>query len=318
MQPTEPRCDRLDHARRGHRDEPSRRNDSLRPPRQRPFLSTEAAEESDSRRAAVARARVGLPRSTVSSESCWRWDRLSSGFRGALRQGYDALGRAYLQPIFRREQATPGPEQLNEDAFTYALALRVLTEANARNVLDVGTGLAAWPRALADCGFRVRAIDSYSKERYWGRRPFNRHFPVADDDITAPRESGVYDAVTCLNVMMAITDDEAALAGVGTFLRAGGLAVLSFPYNENTPIANAYDLPGSSYGQDFLFACRIYSRNDLARWLATQAWELIEQEWYELFSGEFWTVGRRTPPRRVATSDSHHFTTVVLRKRIAS
>src|SRR5271167_1757286 len=128
----------------------------------------------------------------------------SGGAVNLARRLYEFGGHIYLAPLLRREARQFGPE-INEGAVQYALALRTLTDRAAHDVLDVGTGLSAWPSLLAGCGFRVTAVDEFS--RYWGAgRPFNRHFLVQQDDITRSRLAPGFDALTCLNVMMAITN----------------------------------------------------------------------------------------------------------------
>jgi SAM-dependent methyltransferase len=237
-----------------------------------------------------------------------------SALKTALRSAYDLGGRVYLGPVLRAEARRSAAAEINEGAVQYALALRVLADAAAHEVLDVGTGLSSWPRLLADCGFHVTAIDEFS--RYWGAsRPFNRHFLVQHDDITQSRlRGGGLDALTCLNVMMAIVDDLAAIAGMFRLVRPGGILVLSFPYNELQPVENVYALPDAGYGQNFRFPCRVYSRADISRWLGEHPGECIAQEFYKMFTGEFWTMGERVPPRLVGVDEPHQFSTVVLRR----
>lgn len=227
---------------------------------------------------------------------------------------YEAGARAYLAPTLRHEARQSGSAEINEGAVQYALALRALTDHAAHDVLDVGTGLSSWPQLLADCGFHVTAVDEFS--RYWegASRPFNRHFLVQRDDITHPRLERVFDGLTCLNVMMAVVDDRAAIAGMFRLVRPGGVIVLSFPYNELKPVENVYVLPDAGYGQSFRFPCRVYSRADIYRWLSQNPGECISQERYRMFSGEFWTMGVRVPPRQVSSDEPHQFTTVVIRK----
>ncbi len=233
--------------------------------------------------------------------------------KASLKSAYDLGARLYLGPALRSEARHLASVEINEGSVQYALALRVLADAAAHDVLDVGSGLSSWPRLLADCGWRVTAIDEFSS--YWGaRRPFNRHFLVRRDDITQSKLPRKFDALTCLNVMMAVIDDRAAIAGMFRLVRPGGLLVLSFPYNELQSVENVYALPEAGYGQNFRFPCRVYSHTDIARWLNEHPGECIAQERYQMFTGEFWTIGNRISPRRVAIDEPHQFTTLAIRK----
>jgi SAM-dependent methyltransferase len=240
---------------------------------------------------------------------------LTRVLKNAVMYAYEAGGRAYLTPALRHEEGEAFTSEISEGAFQYADALRALTDANAREVLDVGTGLVCWPRLLTDCGFRVTAIDKYSRGYWSDRRPFNRHYLVHQDDITNLQREGLFDALTCLHVMMAIVDHRAAIAGMFQHVRPGGVLVLSFPYNERHGVENVYALPEAGYGQGFGFPCRIYCQEDITGWLDEYPGECIAQERYRVFSGELWTMGQRIPPERAAADEPHHFTTVVIRKR---
>jgi SAM-dependent methyltransferase len=234
--------------------------------------------------------------------------------KSVARQAYETGARLYLTPILRREAGTSLTTNINEGSLAQATALLALTEAAAREVLDVGTGLVSWPQFLTDCGFHVTAIDRYSKSDYWGFRPFNRHFLVQEDDITNPRLRRQFDAVTCMHVLMAIEDNDAAVAGMFSLVKPGGLIILSFPYNELRSVPNVYALPEAGYGQNFRFPCRVYCRADIDRWLRDNPAELVLQERYRVWTGELWTMGERVPPRKVSAEEPHHFSTVVIRK----
>lgn len=229
-----------------------------------------------------------------------------------LKRSYDGGARALLRPVLAREAGRQRGE-INEGAVQYPIALATLLERHARDVIDVGTGLSAWPKLLSDCGFRVTAVDEFF--HYWGSRPFNRHFLVRHEDITSPRMPQRFDALTCLNVMMAIENDSAAIGGMVELVRPGGTIVLSFPYNETHAVQNVYALSGSSYGHDYRFACRIYTRSDIDRWLESFPLTLDAQRLFEMFTGELWTFGHRIRPRPVDPSEPHHFTTLVLSRQ---
>jgi SAM-dependent methyltransferase len=218
-----------------------------------------------------------------------------------------------IRPLLKSEWEHHVAREINEGAVGYQVALRALTAHAAREVLDVGTGTSAWPQLLVGCGFRVSAIDEVAG--YWGPAGFfNRHFYVQRADIRHPSLRQRFDFITCLNVMSTISDHRAAIAGMFRVLKPGGHLVLSFPYNETHSVDNAYRLPNAGYGQNARYGCRIYSRAEIDAWLRQHSAELVEQEYYQMFTGEYWTVGERVTPIHVTVNDLHHFTSVVIRQ----
>ncbi|MFX0147734.1 MAG: hypothetical protein ACFE8E_08280, partial [Candidatus Hodarchaeota archaeon] len=88
-----------------------------------------------------------------------------------------------------------------------------------------------------------------------------------------------------------------------------------FPYNENKYIANVYDLDGASYGQKFKFKCQVFSRNELNLWLQKHKCRIIKQEYWQVFTGDFWTIGRSIyPPKLVNKDEKHQITCILLKK----
>jgi SAM-dependent methyltransferase len=233
--------------------------------------------------------------------------------RSAVLYVQEAGSRALLTPLLKAEWEGHSGGAINEGAVGYQIALRALTDHDAREVLDVGTGTSPWPQLLVGCGFRVTAIDEVAG--YWGPAGFfNRHFYVQRDDIRHPNLRQRFDFITCCNVMSTISDDQAAVAGMFRMLKPGGHLFLSFPYNETHSVDNAYELPDAGYGQNARYGCRIYSRAEIEAWLRQQSAELVEQEYYRVFTGAYWTVGERVTPAHVTVDDLHHFTAIVIRR----
>jgi SAM-dependent methyltransferase len=233
--------------------------------------------------------------------------------RSVARRAYDLGARAYLTPLLRREWRHPSWREPNERPLEYDYALRAIVGCAPREILDVGTGTTAWPHLLANCGYRVTAIDESSG--YWLRRPFNRHYYVLRDDVTASRLDRHFDLVTCISVLEHIPDHRAAVAGMLGLLRPGGHAVITVPYNEHRFVEDVYRLPGAGYGGDFPFIGRVYSRAEVTAWEDASGASIVDQEYYAVFSGELWTFGERLdPPRRVGVDEPHHLTALLLRK----
>ena len=231
-----------------------------------------------------------------------------------LFRAYVFLGKWYLTPILIYEQRQNRRAALNERPLEYEFSLRCLSEICPRDVLDVGSGLTAWPTVLADCGFQVTAIDQ--GHDYWGRLFFNRHFHIRPEDITRPRQQpGSFDLITCLSVLEHIPDHQAAISGMLRLLRPGGHLILSFPYCEGRYIDNVYNMPGAGYGHGFPFICQVYSREQIDAWFPADRATVVNQEYYRVFSGELWTFGERSRPlRRVSVDQTHQLSCLLVRK----
>jgi hypothetical protein len=86
----------------------------------------------------------------------------------------------------------------------------------------------------------------------------------------------------------------------------GGVVILTCPYNEHEYYDNVYAERTASYGAEFRFICRQYSRRELDTWLDDTGGELVETERWRFFSGAFWTEGERLRVPTVATKNDPH------------
>jgi len=226
---------------------------------------------------------------------------------------YKTLAMWLLRPMLRHEWKVRSRRRINERPIEYAYALKWISRTCPSEVLDVGSGATAWPQVMADCGLHVTGIDE--KRAYWKGGFFNRHYLIIDDDITATRLVGSFDLITCISVLEHIPDHAAAVAGMCRLLRPGGRLLLTFPYNERRYVSNVYDLPASGYGKDYPFICQVFSRKECDEWLKDNAARLVDEELYEVFSGELWTFGERIyPPRESTRTGKHHLACVLLEK----
>lgn len=93
--------------------------------------------------------------------------------------------------------------------------------------------------------------------------------------------------------------------------------MLTFPYNENRYVENVYKLPEAGYGQKFSYPCQVYSRAELNRWLRDGRARIVEQEYWQFFSGELWTFGEPLrPPRQVGPTELHQLTCLLIQKSL--
>jgi SAM-dependent methyltransferase len=233
-------------------------------------------------------------------------------FKNGLRRVYDAGARVYLSPILRHETRRPPIPKNRERMFQFEFAFRAIARHAPHDLLDVGTGTSSWPHLVASCGIRVTATDEI--HRYYGSM-FNRHYHVIEDDITDTCLDRQFDMVTCLGVLTCIEDDGPAVRNLFRLVKPGGHLVLTFAYKEQEAVPNAYRAPGATYGEDWRFICRMFSRTELDGWLRENGGELEEQELFQVFTGEYWATGERIePPCRVGVEALHHYTAVSIRK----
>lgn len=198
-----------------------------------------------------------------------------------------------LSPLLRAEKRKQVPI-VNERPVEYAFALEWLSKAPGRKVLDVGSGRTSFPHLLYTCGFDVRSIDL--------NPPFNRHFKVEKADITKPI-TGMYDAITCISVLEHIPDDTSAVENMFNALNSNGLLILSFPYNEERYVNNV-----NKHG-----LTKVFHRGciDSVRRFGL---DIIDQRYYQVFTGDIWAEGERLTPIETTVNDKHHLTCVVFRK----
>jgi SAM-dependent methyltransferase len=231
----------------------------------------------------------------------------------ALYCVYRILGRWFLRPMLLLDWKRSHLRQVNERAAEYGFALKWLLKMYPVDVLDVGSGRGSWPHLMANCGFHVTAIDKIKD--YWKSGFFNRHYYIIDDDITRPKINGQFDFITCISVIEHIPNHKDAFCGMLGLLKTGGHLVLTFPYNEKQYIDNVYKLPDAGYGRDFRSICQVFSRKQIDEWLADNPAKIIDQEYYEIFSGGLWAFGERIrPPKKVEREQKCHLTCLIVQK----
>ena len=204
--------------------------------------------------------------------------------------------------------------RINERPIEYKFVMQSLTKTCPKNVLDVGTGTTALPSLLRTCGFLVTAIDNIKD--YWRRGMHNRHYYVINDDITDSKLNKKFDFIVCVSVLEHIVNFDAAIKNLFNLLKNGGHLVLTFPYNEKDFIKNVYKLPGAGYGQNSSWICRVFSREQIDKWIGTYNGKIIEQEFWQIFTGKYWTFGdTQYPPKQSNKDELHHLICLLIQKR---
>ena len=219
----------------------------------------------------------------------------------------------YAKWICRREFESQAFTRFNERPVELGFVFRKLGEIYPRTVLDVGTGTTALPHLMRNCGCLVTAIDNVRD--YWPFGMVNRHYHVIDDDITATRLAATFDLITCISVLEHIPNADVAFRNMFSLLKPTGHLILTCPYSEGRYVRNVYELPGSSYGKGLAYITQSYSRNELERWLRENSGTICEQEYWQFWEGDCWTVGDQIiPPKKVTVSDRHQITCIHIRK----
>jgi 2-polyprenyl-3-methyl-5-hydroxy-6-metoxy-1,4-benzoquinol methylase len=225
---------------------------------------------------------------------------------------YNYLGNVYLQPLLKSEQRKRPFPKINERPVEYGFSFKHLQNLCTGKVLDIGPGRSSWPHLLFTCGYEVKAIDKI--DGYWDSY-FNRHYKIINDDITNTKLKEKFQFVTCLSVLEHIEDHRTAIRNIHNLLKKDGYLILTFPYNENLYHKNIYKHPNAGYGQDTNYITQVYSRNEINEWTFETSFKIIDQEYYKVFTGEFWTIGERINPCiKVSARELHHLTCILLQK----
>ncbi len=227
---------------------------------------------------------------------------------------YRSILKLFLWPQLYMAWRRPKLREINERVIEYGYALSRLGEICPATVLDIGPGSSSWPQILANCGYRVTAIDT--KRPLWRNVFFNSHYHILKDDIAKPRLKTQFDLITCISVLEHISDFGQALEGMVRLLNWKGCIILTVPYNEKKFVDDVYQTENAGYNRDAPYICHVFSRAEIDTWIHDYGLVIVDQKYYQVFSGELWTTGRRlVPPREVSSYEKHHLSCLVLRKR---
>jgi len=221
--------------------------------------------------------------------------------------------KVYPEWVCRREYNAQSFKRFNERPVEFSFVFRKISELYPQTILDVGSGTTALPHLMRNCGCMVTAIDNV--QDYWPSGMVNRHYHVINDDITNTTLNETFDAITCISVLEHIEEANEAVRNMLSLLNPGGHLIISFPYNEKNYVRNVYKLEGSSYGQDAPYITQAFSREQIDIWLKESNATLVDQEFWQYWDGDNWTVGNQIiPPRKVTAKDKHQLTCLLIRK----
>lgn len=198
------------------------------------------------------------------------------------------------------------PSKRSERPIEYSFALGRIAAIYPRSVLDVGTGKTAWPHMLSSCGFQVTAIDN--RTDYWKNGYWNRHWHVLDDNILNPKLGRTFDLITCISVLEHIADHNIAMKNMMNLLNPGGHLILTGPFDRDRYCPDIYQEPHIKAHYNYPFICQVFSKKEVAGWLADNRARIELAEYYRGFTGNLFREGDRLcPPEQVGIDDGPHF-----------
>lgn len=213
-----------------------------------------------------------------------------------------ATKKEYQQQKFTR---------FNERPVEFGFVFNKMSEYYPKKILDVGTGTTALPHLMQNCGAEVTAIDNIKD--YWPDGMVNRHFHIIDQDITNHTIAEKFNMVTCISVLEHIERFDDAVKNMMNLLQPGGILIITCPYSENGYVKNVYDLPGSSYGKGNAFITQSYCRENINKWLSFRQSAIVEQQFWQFWDGEHWTVGNQViPPVKATATQKHQITCLAI------
>ncbi len=230
-----------------------------------------------------------------------------------LKYFYHRLGQEYISRQNKKEYLNQTWKKANERSVEYRFVFDQLVKQAPQSVLDIGTGITALPALISNCGIQVTAIDNIKE--YWPDGMNNKHYFILNDNICHPEITQQFDFITCISVIEHIPEHEMAIRSMASLLRSGGYLILTFPYNQERYIENVYKLPGVSYGKDAPYICQVFSKTEIDLWLTQSDLKLVDQEFWQVFTGDLWAFGERLPnPRLVSPQDLHQLCCLAVRK----
>jgi SAM-dependent methyltransferase len=225
------------------------------------------------------------------------------------------LGLLYPKYLNKREYESQRFRGINERSVEFSFVFKNLARVCPQTVLDVGTGATALPHLIRNCGYVVTATDNIRD--YWPDGMFNRHYHIIQDDITRTKLNSQFDFITCVSVLEHIKDYRSAVKSMFSLLKPGGHLVISFPYNERQYVRHVYDLPDSSVTTKYPFITQAFSRSEIDECLRANNGKIIEQEYWQFFTGDYWTCGEQIcPPVAVQKEQKHQISCLLIQKSV--
>lgn len=208
---------------------------------------------------------------------------------------------------------------VNERCVEYSYIFQQIAKHGPKNVMDMGTGKTALPALIKACGINVLAVDKDAdqiKDNPCIRGGYCS-FEILQKDLLEIQMDNTFDMVTCISVLEHNKDHLPVVKGMAKMLKPGGVLIMTFPFNEEEYIPNAYQLPLAGYGRDAgpNNICQMYSKKEVELWCEEANLTLEDQQYWKAFTGKYWTYGQRMwPMKQVSKTEDHQLTCMTLKK----
>ncbi|MDD4951539.1 MAG: methyltransferase domain-containing protein [Desulfovibrionaceae bacterium] len=202
-------------------------------------------------------------------------------------------------------------EYFSERFAEYAFVFNCLAKYYPRRILDVGTGESCLPSLMERGNAKVRAIDCNAEAQN------NPSCYVHNEDIQVTSYDHSFDLVTCVSVLEHVLDYRAALANMDLSCKPGGHVLITMPFNRNYSIDDIHRHEQSVlYSPDFNWITRVFSYDMAMSWPVEFSWDLVEERYYALYSGEGFGLGEPYPqPIEASLDESPDIACLLFQKR---
>lgn len=226
----------------------------------------------------------------------------------------NSIGMLYPRILCKFEYDNQTFSHLNERPIEFSFVFRQITKIWPKTVLDVGTGKTALPYMMRNCGSLVTAVDNIKD--YWEYGMVNRHYHVINDDIKNTKLNTKFDVITCISVLEHIDDHRAAMRSMSNLLNPGGHLILTCPYTDDEYNPNVYDMKESNVKEKTSFVTQSFSSNERDNWLQDGELDLVCDEYWQFFEGQFWTCGEMlSKPNLVSKNEKHQICCMLFKKK---
>jgi len=205
----------------------------------------------------------------------------------------------------------------NERSIEYSYTFNAITKYGPSSFLDVGTGKTSLPALVKACGIDVIAIDRDPQQTE--DNPCTRggycSFNIVQEELINTTITQKFDMISCISVLEHNPLSHQVVEKMASMLNPKGVIVLTFPYNEEEYVPNAYKLPEAGYGRDEppTNICQMYSREQVEMWEKAYNLEVVDQQFWKAFTGKYWTYGERMwPPTQTDKNNPHQLTCLTL------
>jgi len=135
----------------------------------------------------------------------------------------------------------------------------------------------------------------------------NRHFHIINDDITDTKISNKYELITCISVLEHIKEFNTAIKNMFFLLKPKGFLIITLPYSNKKYIENVYEIKGSdAYQKKIPYICQSFAKENLSIWLKENNVTIIDQEYWQFYDGEYWSIGNQVIPPKIVDLEKKH------------